>query len=242
MNPFSPEPYRASSVVLVREVSAADGGPRLETFLTRRRADLKFMGGATVFPGGRVDGQDTCPQILARCSGLIEADASRILGAGEEGSDNIGHWTAALRELFEEVFVLLARRPDGSAPDFSDPGIRERLMAARERLHDGEIGFEEILAAEDLMLHLRGLVYLSHWITPDYVPVRFDTRFFAARIPDGVDPVCDASEIDAGMWLSVSEALAMWERREIIMIPPQLDNLILVGRYETWVALVEDLA
>ena len=242
MEPVSKDPHKASSVVLVREVPTTDGGSRLETYLTRRRPDLKFLGGATVFPGGRVDEQDTSPGILARCMGLAGAEASRILEAGGDGIDCIGHWTAALRELFEEVFVLLARRSDGSAPDFSDPGMRERLMEGRDRLHAGETGFDEVLAAEDLFLDLGGLVYLSHWITPEYVPTRFDTRFFAALIPDGAEPVCDPGEIDRGMWLPVPEALDLWERREIIMIPPQLDNLTLVGGCETWAALVETFA
>lgn len=242
MEPVSKEPNKASSVVLVREVPETDGGSRLETYLTRRRPDLKFLGGATVFPGGSVDEQDTSPGILARSRGRTEAEASRILETDGDVIDCIGHWTAALRELFEEVFVLLARRSDGSAPDFSDLRMRERLRKGRDRLHAGEAGFDEILAAEDLFLDLGGLVYLSHWITPEYVPTRFDTRFFAALIPEGAEPVCDPMEIDRGMWLPVPEALALWERREIIMIPPQLDNLMHVGGFQTWAALVEAFA
>jgi 8-oxo-dGTP pyrophosphatase MutT (NUDIX family) len=51
--PTGVEAAPAATVVLVR-----DGEHGLEVLLTRRSADLKFHGGAWVFPGGRIDPDD----------------------------------------------------------------------------------------------------------------------------------------------------------------------------------------
>ena len=55
LNPGPPtEPRQAASVIVLR--GAADG---LEVLLLRRNPDARFMGGAWVFPGGAVDGDES---------------------------------------------------------------------------------------------------------------------------------------------------------------------------------------
>ena len=50
--------YSAATVVVVRDATAADVTPSLETLMLRRN-DRGTFGGMWVFPGGRVDPQDT---------------------------------------------------------------------------------------------------------------------------------------------------------------------------------------
>ena len=57
----STKPYLASTVLLVR-----DGEDGLEVFLEKRHIKSDFVGGAYVFPGGRVDPEDTFPGHLLR--------------------------------------------------------------------------------------------------------------------------------------------------------------------------------
>ena len=72
-------PRPASTVVLLRPSAA-----RFEVFLVRRHDNIAFMGGAHVFPGGRVDDADDAADAAAR------------------------HRLAAVRELNEETGVALS--------------------------------------------------------------------------------------------------------------------------------------
>src|SRR5437879_356640 len=83
----------AASILLTR------GPSSLEVFLVRRAESLRFMGGFHAFPGGKVGPPD---RELAQHWPNLSSQA-----------------VAAIRELFEETGVLLARRPDGSFPPAS---------------------------------------------------------------------------------------------------------------------------
>src|SRR6266508_2075548 len=96
-------PRDASTVVLVRP--ADDGG--FEVLLTRRPQEMRFLGGFYVFPGGTVHRDDYSPEVLARCRGLSGAQARQILSSRHTADEALGHWVALVRELFEEVSVLL---------------------------------------------------------------------------------------------------------------------------------------
>src|SRR5258705_4439551 len=90
----------ASTVVLLRPAHPFD------VFLVRRSDSIAFMGGAHVFPGGRVDAADQIDDIAAASDGMTAA-AARM--ADEPPEMAVAHHVAALRELFEEAGVLLAR-------------------------------------------------------------------------------------------------------------------------------------
>jgi 8-oxo-dGTP pyrophosphatase MutT (NUDIX family) len=47
----------------------------------------------------------------------------------------------------------------------------------------------------------------SRWITPEVVPVRFDTRFYVALAPPHSPPKPDGAEITEAAWISPREAL-----------------------------------
>jgi glyoxylase-like metal-dependent hydrolase (beta-lactamase superfamily II)/8-oxo-dGTP pyrophosphatase MutT (NUDIX family) len=108
---------------------------------------------------------------------------------------------AAIRELFEEAGVLLASRRDGRAVDAA------QLAGARRALITGETTMASVAEALDLALWTDRLVPISHWTTPPVMPRRFDTRFFAAEMPDGAEPSFDPGEVAGHRWLTAREAL-----------------------------------
>lgn len=61
---------------------------------------------------------------------------------------------------------------------------------------------------------------LAHWVTPEIEIRRYDTRFFLARMPEGQTPKHDDSETTALDWLSPREAIARFERKELLLPPP----------------------
>ncbi len=51
------------------------------------------------------------------------------------------------------------------------------------------------------------LILLSRWVAPEFLPIRFDARFYAVAAPRGLDPVPDGVEIDRAWWSPASTAL-----------------------------------
>lgn len=88
-------PRPAATVVVMRDVEGRDG---FEVLMVRRHDNVAFMGGAYVFPGGRVDDGD---QAAAEAYPPARDGASRFpdLTSGREGI----YRAAAVRELLEEV-------------------------------------------------------------------------------------------------------------------------------------------
>ena len=61
---------------------------------------------------------------------------------------------------------------------------------------------------------------LSRWVTPVPSPRRFDTRFFAAMLPDGIEPTFEGDEVAAHAWLRPTDALAaMADGRLVLWLP-----------------------
>ncbi len=164
--------------------------------LTQRPASMAFAGDLYVFPGGRVDAGDADPRAIER-SVLGPSDAAASMGGVIEPGAAIASHVAALRELFEEAGVLLAEPLP--APD--------RLEAARRSLLRGEASIADV--ADELGLRLRTdlLAPIGHWTTPPVMPRRFDTRFFAAELPDGAEASFEIDEVIAHRWLTASDAL-----------------------------------
>ncbi len=177
--------------------------------LTRRPDSMVFAGGAHVFPGGRVDPADADPTLTAR-SVLGAADAAVALGGDLAPDMALAAYLAALRELFEEAGVLLA--------DTAAPGVR--IREARSALLRGDLTLPGLAEALDLTLRTDLLVPLSRWVTPVPSPRRFDTRFFAAALPDGVEPSFEGAEVAEHAWLRPTDALAaMADGRIVLWLP-----------------------
>ncbi|HEY7455032.1 MAG TPA: NUDIX hydrolase [Thermoleophilaceae bacterium] len=69
------------------------------------------------------------------------------------------------------------------------------------------------------------LVPFSRWITPQEVKVRFDTWFFAAEAPDGVEARPDGNECVDARWLTPAAALARHAQDELALVFPTIKHL-----------------
>jgi 8-oxo-dGTP pyrophosphatase MutT (NUDIX family) len=203
---------RASTVVLIRPASTG-----FEVFLVKRHDGVAFMGGAHVFPGGRVDAADHLDHPERICDGVHDA-SSRMPDL--DARDAVAHHVAAIRELFEEAGVLLAR-----------PAGAPRLGAARHDLASGAITMQAFAEREEIRLALDELAVFAHWVTPEIETKRFDTRFFAAAVPAGQDAVHDDSETTQSDWLAPAEAIERCRRGEIALPPPTWTTLRQLSRF-----------
>lgn len=182
----------AATVVLLRP-----GPAGLEALLTHRPSTMAFAGDMHVFPGGRVDPADGDPSLVAR-SVISPVEAAEALGSDLTPDVALAAHLAAIRELFEEAGVLLA---DTTAP-------AQAIGAGRSALLRGEATLASLAEELDLRLRTDLLVPLSRWVTPAGYPRRFDARFFAAALPDGMEPSFEGGEVAAHAWLRPTDALA----------------------------------
>ena len=169
--------------------------------LRRAERDADFRSGACVFPGGVLDPADRDGHRF--CIGPDDATASRWLALDGGGLDYL---IAAVRETFEEVGVLLACAADGASFDVARRA--DALHPWRDRLRDNQASMRQLCNAFDLRLDLRGVRYVSHWLTPPGMSKRFDTRFFVAPMPPGQSAQADMGEAVELMWTSPRAALA----------------------------------
>ncbi|MEK9721356.1 MAG: NUDIX hydrolase, partial [Quisquiliibacterium sp.] len=210
-------PRHAASVILLR-----DGPQGLEVLLLRRHGESDAFGGAYVFPGGKLDAEDSEIELLSRLDTSL-AVLHEALGEPEiDATKAAGLFVAAVRETFEEAGILLA------------PGIASNeAEALRARLREG-FSFGEALGQTTLKLAVSAMHPWSRWITPKIPSMtnkRFDTRFFAAEVPPGLQARHDEREATEAWWSTPRTALERYWGREIVLAPPQIQSLAHLARH-----------
>jgi 8-oxo-dGTP pyrophosphatase MutT (NUDIX family) len=220
-------PKRAATVILLRHAE-----PGFEVFLTRRSDTMPFLGGMYCFPGGAVANGDSSDAMLARCTGLLPEAARRTIGAQFSPREALGFWVAAIRELFEEVGILLAVKASAAPLTINEGGV-ERLANLFGRLQNNSASFASLLKKESLLCDLASLVYFAHWQTPAHVSTRFDTRFFVAAMPLGQVPLESSPEVAQNLWLTPERAIALHERGELPMIFPTFASLRTLADFDS---------
>ncbi len=209
-NPVPPEEREiipAATVVIFR--NCPQGGPP-QLLMVQRSKELRFAGGAAVFPGGRVD----------------EADrelAHRI--APDDDSEITAARIASVRETLEETGLLIAIRETVSAA---------HAARAREMLLKSE-ALAPVLDHFGWQLDLESLTCFARWC-PAVKKRAFDTRFFLTDLGTGaVDITVDATENTRMFWTSAKQALELANSGEISLIFPtrrNLDRLALFANFK----------
>jgi 8-oxo-dGTP pyrophosphatase MutT (NUDIX family) len=231
-SPRTPPPIRdAATVLALRE---ADGA--LEVFMVRRDSRMGFLGGAHVFPGGALDDKD-CVTASSPIVGGLEA-VGRLERLHGDAAKARGLLVAAVRELFEESGILLARETGEARPgdwvDLDVEGPRsERLKAGRVALSERGGDFARLMEDERLRIDVSGLRFFAHWITPEREKKRFDTRFFLARAPERQSARHCEIESSAGEWVTPASAFARYRAREIELVPPTIACLERLSEFES---------
>ena len=100
--------------------------------------------------------------------------------------------------------------PKAVFPDLSDEDEAAFRMAAVRELQE----------EANVYITIDDLQPFAHWVTPEIEIRRYDTRFFIARMPDGQTAKHDESETVALEWLSPQEAIARFQRKELLLPPP----------------------
>ncbi len=111
----------------------------------------------------------------------------------------------------------------GAETDLGADELAHRAAAIREL--GEEAGIELALDSE--------LVLWSRWITPEPVPVRFDTRFYMALAPAHSPPEPDGHEIVDAEWMNPAAALRRGEEGELELVFPTIKQLESLLPYET---------
>ena len=189
-------------------------GPQgLEVFLLKRSPKSRFMAGTYVFPGGVVEKEDEDPRIPSFCTRV------------DTGKEGLSSRIAAIRELFEEAGVLLARGPTGAAADLEGDAAKDRFLRYRKMLQSRGMTLKDLVEKEGLRLSPDELHYFAHWTTPAARPLRFDTHFFLCLCPDGQEAAADEMETTAGVWIPPEKALSANMDGGLFLSPPTLKIL-----------------
>ena len=219
LNPFdvTTPPRPAATVILLRAAAGA-----FEVFMLKRHGLSDVLGGAYVFPGGKIDVADG------------ELDMERFLDRSElqlqdslhePAVDSLGAvslYVGALRELFEECGVLLAHG-----------ATAEHALQANQLLREG-YGFNEMLGLLALKLQCAALLPWSRWITPKVSSVstkRFDTRFFVSVLPANQAALHDNRETTASVWITPRKALESYWAGAMEFAPPQIMSLVQLSHF-----------
>ena len=223
--------HPASTVLLLRDT------PRgFEVHLQQRRAEMSFGPLAYVFPGGSVDAGDRAPETRSLLGGVdLSAAAARMELDGDDADRELcaALYVCAVREVFEEAGVLLARPLDGGdrAHDPSAVGeVRDRVLAMA--------GFAGELRGLGLRPAVEDLAYVARFITPVGLPRRYDARFFVARVPEGQDIDVHAGEASTGRWFTPGDLL---EREDVVLMPPTRVMLAELRRHDDVASVIADL-
>ncbi len=201
-------PKSAATVVLLRQ-----GDAGLEVYLLRRHLGMAFAGGMYAFPGGTVDRRDFDSAVA--WAGPTPQEWGRRLGC--EAAEARGLVCAAVRETFEESGVLLA----GPSPRAVVANTTAADWEAdRAALVDKALGFADFLQRRRLVLRSDLLAAWAHWITPEFEPRRYDTRFFLAALPAGQVTRDVSGEADRVAWMRPGEATAAVDEGTMTMLPP----------------------
>lgn len=176
-----------------------------EVFLVRRSENLAFLGGFHAFPGGQFD-----------------ADDAKVPIDNCDDPQTRAAISAAARELFEELGVLLVRG--------GDPLTKGQRASLLDDLNSGRMSWAELLNHYNLRLDASHFTYVGRWVTPPFSARRFDTWFFLATCPAKQQPQVVPGELESGEWVSAAKAFAKWQQAEILAVPPTLHALKTLAR------------
>jgi 8-oxo-dGTP pyrophosphatase MutT (NUDIX family) len=220
-------PLDSASLILLRD---SDQG--MQVLLLKRHQASNVLGGAYVFPGGKLDLADQHPDLLAHLSQPPAKLKQRLAEPDLSAERAAGLFVAAIREAFEECRILLSQN-----------GLDKPDLQALQDALAGGLNWSQAFRQLSLKLSTDNLIPWSRWITPRQASVtnkRFDTRFFIARVPEDQTAEHDNHEATETLWITPREALIRYWDDQMTLAPPQIMGLVHLARHpNTQSALAE---
>ncbi|MDY6932870.1 MAG: hypothetical protein SVZ03_01445 [Spirochaetota bacterium] len=225
-----PKPVDAATVILMRDNSQVG----IEIFFMQRHHKQAFMGGMYVFPGGKLDKEDSVLDLDDHIKGFTFHEAKSLLNEPELDDEvAVGLFVAAIRETFEESGALMALRSSGEKIDFSIPEVQICYNEYRKKIHNGEMTMKDLAEKEGICFTIDLLTPYAHLITPEGAPKRYNTRFLLAQVPEGQRTIHDSVEMTDSLWTTASGALEKHYAGEIVLSPPTLMIVEEMSNYST---------
>ncbi len=119
---------------------------------------------------------------------------------------------AVLRELYEEANIFY------TAGD-TDVDVSDIDLVSALKLHNEKLATDK-------------LVEFAHWVTPEPMPLRFDTYFYIAP-HNGQTAKHDDNEAVSLCWVSPHDLLEDWDNDKVPLMFPTRLNLIKLSRAKT---------
>jgi 8-oxo-dGTP pyrophosphatase MutT (NUDIX family) len=207
-------PRDAATLVVVRDRT----GGGVEVFCVQRHRGTGFLGGAIVFPGGKLDASDLDAAWATRSTAPrppaspIASDDARLRGLA----------VAACREALEEAAILPVAGA-APAPDHAE------LLGWRDRMARKQATLGELLDARGGRLDLAALHPFARWITPAAESRRFDARFFLYVADSTLTGAHDEHETTASFWAAPGDVLRRFAAGELQLAPPTHRTLEVVA-------------
>jgi 8-oxo-dGTP pyrophosphatase MutT (NUDIX family) len=207
----------AATVVLLRQ---GPHGP--EVLLLQRHSRSKVLGGAYVFPGGKLDALDMADNTALHLDQPAAQLHAQLAEAHTAPAMAAALYVTAIRETLEESGIFLAHH-----------ATTAHSQHALQLLQQGH-SFNQVLAQTSAQLNTAALLPWSRWITPLLPSVgnkRFDTRFFIAALPPNQTAQHDNHEAVASIWLTPAAALERYWANTLELAPPQIMSLAHLARW-----------
>ena len=113
----------------------------------------------------------------------------------------------------------------GLSPDAAAARLAGTLEPAAALAHH-VAAVRETLEETGIRIDIGDLVPMTRWVTPEFMPRRFDVRFFAAIVPAGTDIVTPSPEVAASRWITADQALREGAAGTLAMLLPTLASFV----------------
>jgi len=202
-------PKAAATLLFLRERSSA-----VEVFCVRRHARSAFLGGAVVFPGGKLDEEDGGAELGSLCS--QPHPRAELFADDPDHARSLA--ICACRESLEEAALLP-----------TDPLLDDAAVRQMRRRIEGGACFAQLIRSARVKLDVSSLVPFARWVTPVAEQRRYDARFFIARAPRGQQGEHDEHETTMSLWSQPAQLLQAASAGDLWLAPPTLRCLELLA-------------